>query len=67
MKGLKRAAKLSKCIKQDARFTWMTIYYRFDNDTVYTEPGADRSKVGQLIRENTEQEIKEYVERWKRV
>lgn len=67
MKGLKETAKKSKAIRQRDISSWLPIYYNFKTDTVYTSEGEGRHFVTKLIRENTPEEIKETIERWKRL
>ena len=67
MKGLKETAKKSKAIRQRDINSWLPIYYSFKTDTVYTSEGESRYFVTKLIRENTAEEIKETIERWKRL
>lgn len=67
MKGLKETAKKSKTIRQSNISSWLPIYYNFKTETVYTSEGEGRHFVTKLIRENTPEEIKEAIERWKRL
>lgn len=67
MKGLKAVAKASQKITQRDKSTWLPIYYCIETDTVYAKPGEGRCYVTDMIRENTEEDIVEAVERWKRM
>lgn len=59
MKGLKHVANLSKTNNR------LPLYYSFTTDTVYTESGKKRFFVTYLINENTTDDIKHCIERWK--
>lgn len=67
MKGLSDVAKRSAKIKQENTATWLPIYFSFKTNTVYTTEGEDRFFVTKLIRPNKPEEIKEAIERWKRM
>lgn len=67
MKGLKQIAKKSQKIKQSDRSTWIKIYYDFSTQTVSTRQTEDNLYVTQLINPNTEADILEAIERWKRL
>ena len=67
MKGLKTIAKKSQNIVNYDRATWIKIYYDFATDTVTTKQTNDNFFVTQLINPNSEADIKEVVERWKRL
>lgn len=67
MKGLDNVAKRSTKIKQENMSTWLPIYFSFKTNTVYTTGGEDRFFVTKLIRPNKPEEIKEAIERWKRM
>jgi len=67
MKGLKSIARKSQSIKQQDRSTWIKIYYDFSTDTVSTKATANNCLVTQLINPNSEDDIKEAIERWKRL
>ena len=67
MKGLKTIAKKSQSIQQTDRSNWIKIYYDFDTNTVSTRQTDNNCYVTQLINPNTEDDIKEAIERWKRL
>lgn len=67
MKGLKAVAKKSQNIKQTDRSTWIKIYYDFASQTVSTKQTDNNCYVTQLINPNTEADIIEAIERWKRL
>ena len=66
MKNIKAVVKKSQNIIQTDRSTWVRLYYSPTKDTVYTSEGEGRFHVTNLINPNTEEDIKEVVERWKR-
>jgi len=67
MKGLKTIARKSQDIKQSDRTTWIKIYYDFASDTVSTKQTDNNCFVTSLINPNTEADIEEAIERWKRM
>lgn len=67
MKNLKKVSKATQKATARDRWTWVPLYYSIKNDAVYTTEGDDRLKVTELINPNTEQEIRETVEAWKRL
>ena len=67
MKGLKTIAKKSQNIIQHDRSTWIKLYYDFSTDSVSMKATKDNCLVTQLINPNTEEDIKEAIERWKRL
>jgi hypothetical protein len=67
MKGLKTIARKSQNINQRDRSTWIKLYYDFSTDTVSMKATKNNCMVTQLINPNTEEDIKEAVERWKRL
>ena len=64
MKNLKRLSELSNKANNK---NWMPLYYSFDTDSVYAKPGQNRILVTYLINPNTPQDIKDTVDRWKRM
>lgn len=58
MKGIKKAADRSKHGRT-------ALYYSYKTDSIYTENAAGRYFVTYLIRENTPEEVKAAVMRWK--
>ena len=67
MKGLKTIAKKSQNIVNRDRSTWIKLYYDFSTDTVTTKETSDNFFVTQLINPNSEEDIVEVIERWKRL
>ena len=67
MKNLNRVAKASQKIEQEDRSTWLSLYYSFETQSVYTKSGAGRHFVTFLIRPNAPEEIESAVERWLRL
>lgn len=67
MKNTKTIADASKNIITRDRNTWITIYYSISEDAVYTEPTNNAIKVSELINPNTEQDIIDLVEWWKKL
>lgn len=67
MKGLKTIVKKSQNIINQDRTTWIKLYYDFSTDTVSTKQTKDNFYITQLINPNTEDDIVEVVERWKRL
>lgn len=67
MKGLKTIVKKSENIKSNDRSTWIKIYYDFESNTVSTKKTENNCFVTHLINPNTEADIIEAVERWKRL
>ena len=67
MKGLKAIAKKSQNIKQTDRTTWIKIYFDFATQTVSTKQTESNCYVTQLINPNSEEDIQEAIERWKRL
>lgn len=53
-------------VAAESRNGWAPLYYSIREQAVYTEPGEGRYYVTDLIRENTEQEIKQAVMRYLR-
>jgi len=67
MKNTYKVAVLSKNINNGDRSTWLPLYYSFKENAVYTSDGKGRMFVTNLINPNTETDIEEAVERWKRL
>ena len=67
MRGLSEVSKKSQSIVQRDRETWVPVYYSIQKDSVSTTEGEDRYYVTDLIRPNSPEEIRETVERWKRM
>lgn len=63
MRNAGMTAVKSQAIGRGNRKT-MPIYYSIMEDAIYTTPGTGRYKVTELIRPNTEEEIKQAVNRW---
>lgn len=61
MNNLKAVSKATKGISYSSR---VPLYYSISDDAVYTTPGPGRIYVTDLIRENTELEIKATINRW---
>ena len=64
MKGLKSVVKQSKKVVQRNMETWLPIYYSIKEDTVRTTEKPGYFLVTKLIRENSEAEIKEAINRF---
>ncbi len=67
MKGLKTVVKKSQHIEQTNWSSWLPIYYDFATDTVSIRPTNNNCYITKLIRPNTEEDIIEAIERWKRL
>lgn len=67
MKGTKAVSKASQDIDFKDRTTWIKLYYSITKDTVYRQEGEGRYFVCNLINPNTETDIVEAVEMWKRL
>ena len=67
MKNLKRISKASQSITTGDRATWISLYYSIADDAVYPCEGEGRYFVSNLINPNTEADIVEAVEAWKRL
>ena len=67
MRNLKQVSEKSKSIKCRDRTTWLPLFYSIKDDAVYTEPGEGRIMVTRLINPNTEKDIQETIENWKRL
>lgn len=61
MKNLKSVSRKSHVINR------IPLYYSFETDGVYTTPEDRRYFVTFLIRENSETEIKDIINRWMRI
>jgi hypothetical protein len=67
MKGLKTVVEKSQNIKQTDRSTWLKLYYDFKTKAVSTRHTTNNCFITQLINPNTEADIIEAIERWKRL
>lgn len=67
MKNLKQVSKASQNINSRDRLTWLTLFYSYEKDSVYTTSGQGRYKVTDLINPNTEKDIQDIVAAWKRL
>ena len=67
MRGLKAIVNKSQAIKQADRATWIKIYYDFETKAVSTKQTDNNCFVTTLINPNTEENIIEAIERWKRL
>lgn len=61
MNNLRSVSKATKGISYSSR---VPLYYSISDDAAYTTPGPGRIYVTDLIRENTELEIKATINRW---
>ena len=67
MKGIKRIVDLTNKINQKDKSTWVTLYYSFDTDSVYSDPRPGAYRICELINPNTRKDIIDTVEWWKRL
>lgn len=67
MKNVKRIVELTNRINQKDKSTWVTLYYSFDDDAVYSKDKAGRYRICELINPHTEQDVIDTVEWWKRL
>lgn len=67
MKNVKQVAERTNNIISRDRSTWITLYYSIQDDAVYAEPINGTHKVCDLLNPNTEQDIIDTIEWWKRL
>lgn len=67
MKNARRIAEMTHNIIQKDLSTWITLYYSIEKDAVYCTPGEGRYKVCRLLNVNTEKDIEEAVDFWKKL
>ena len=67
MKGIKEVVKKSQSINQADHSTWIKLYYDFSSNTVSMKETKGNCFVTNLINPNTEADIIEAIERWKRL
>lgn len=67
MKNLKEIAKLTEGINQKDRNSWIKLFYSMKDDAVYSTEGEGRFLVTNLISANKPEDIRDVVERWKRM
>ena len=67
MKNTKEVADMTQRIDSWDKSTWVTLYYSIQDDAVYATPTNGAHKICELINPNTESDIIDTVEWWKRL
>ena len=67
MKNVKRIVELTNRINQKDKSTWVTLYYSFDTDSVYSKPREGAYRVCELINPHTEKDVIDTIDWWKKL